>query len=73
LTGLAQLPDRFEVCYEASCGYGFYHDVSGAGGPGQFGRAGRAVLPASGGSIIGRLAPDWSEDGGPVSVDLRWG
>ena len=21
------LPDRFEVCYEASCGYGHYHDV----------------------------------------------
>lgn len=27
LSGLAQLPDRFEVCYEASCGYGFYHDA----------------------------------------------
>src|SRR6516162_8442285 len=24
---LAGLPDRFEVCYEASCGYGHYHDV----------------------------------------------
>jgi transposase len=23
---LEQLPDRFEVCYEASCGYGHYHD-----------------------------------------------
>lgn len=22
-----QLPDRFEVCYEASCGYGHYHDL----------------------------------------------
>ncbi len=21
------LPDRFEVCYEASCGYGHYHDT----------------------------------------------
>src|SRR5262245_35131535 len=21
------LPDRFEVCYEASCGYGHYHDL----------------------------------------------
>jgi transposase len=24
---LARLPDRFEVCYEASCGYGHYHDL----------------------------------------------
>jgi transposase len=24
---LELLPDRFEVCYEASCGYGFYHDL----------------------------------------------
>jgi transposase len=24
---LGRLPDRFEVCYEASCGYGFYHDT----------------------------------------------
>lgn len=24
---LKNLPDRFEVCYEASCGYGHYHDV----------------------------------------------
>lgn len=24
---LRSLPDRFEVCYEASCGYGYYHDV----------------------------------------------
>src|ERR671916_300684 len=24
---LEGLPDRFEVCYEASCGYGHYHDV----------------------------------------------
>jgi transposase len=24
---LAGLPDRFEVCYEASCGYGHFHDV----------------------------------------------
>src|SRR5262245_15542490 len=24
---LKALPDRFEVCYEASCGYGHYHDV----------------------------------------------
>jgi transposase len=24
---LERLPDRFEVCYEASCGYGFYHDA----------------------------------------------
>ena len=24
---LQDLPDRFEVCYEASCGYGHYHDV----------------------------------------------
>ena len=23
---LERLPDRFEVCYEASCGYGHYHD-----------------------------------------------
>ena len=21
------LPDRFEVCYDASCGYGHYHDL----------------------------------------------
>ena len=27
LSSLERLPDRFEVCYEASCGYGFYHDV----------------------------------------------
>lgn len=24
---LKRLPDRFEVCYEASCGYGHYHDL----------------------------------------------
>jgi hypothetical protein len=24
---LRDLPDRFEVCYEASCGYGHYHDL----------------------------------------------
>src|SRR6516165_1205209 len=24
---LASLPDRFEVCYEASCGYGHFHDL----------------------------------------------
>jgi transposase len=24
---LQGLPDRFEVCYEASCGYGHYHDL----------------------------------------------
>jgi transposase len=24
---LRGLPDRFEVCYEASCGYGHYHDL----------------------------------------------
>jgi transposase len=24
---LERLPDRFEVCYEASCGYGHYHDL----------------------------------------------
>jgi transposase len=24
---LSGLPDRFEVCYEASCGYGHYHDL----------------------------------------------
>jgi transposase len=24
---LKGLPDRFEVCYEASCGYGHYHDI----------------------------------------------
>ena len=27
LATLKDLPDRFEVCYEASCGYGHYHDV----------------------------------------------
>jgi transposase len=27
LTTLEGLPDRFEVCYEASCGYGHYHDL----------------------------------------------
>ena len=27
LVTLKGLPDRFEVCYEASCGYGHYHDV----------------------------------------------
>lgn len=27
LDSLERLPDRFEVCYEASCGYGFYHDA----------------------------------------------
>src|SRR3954453_12745424 len=26
-TTLKGLPDRFEVCYEASCGYGHYHDL----------------------------------------------
>ena len=24
---LSGLPDRFEVCYEASCGYGNFHDL----------------------------------------------
>ena len=24
---LEQLPDRFAVCYEASCGYGHYHEL----------------------------------------------
>jgi hypothetical protein len=24
---LENLPDRFEVCYEASCGYGHFHDL----------------------------------------------
>ena len=24
---LRALPDRFEVCYEASCGYGHFHDL----------------------------------------------
>ena len=24
---LENLPDQFEVCYEASCGYGHYHDL----------------------------------------------
>jgi transposase len=24
---LEALPDSFEVCYEASCGYGHYHDL----------------------------------------------
>jgi hypothetical protein len=24
---LKGLPDRFEVCYEASCGYDHYHDL----------------------------------------------
>jgi transposase len=24
---LKGLPDRFEVCYEASCGYGYFHDL----------------------------------------------
>lgn len=27
LATLRDLPDRFEVCYEASCGYGHYHDL----------------------------------------------
>jgi transposase len=27
LATLQGLPDRFEVCYEASCGYGHYHDL----------------------------------------------
>jgi transposase len=27
LAALRGLPDRFEVCYEASCGYGHYHDL----------------------------------------------
>jgi transposase len=27
LAALKALPDRFEVCYEASCGYGHYHDL----------------------------------------------
>jgi transposase len=27
LRALKGLPDRFEVCYEASCGYGHYHDL----------------------------------------------
>jgi hypothetical protein len=24
---LESLPDRFEICYEASCGYGHHHDL----------------------------------------------
>ncbi len=27
MRNLESLPDRFEVCYEASCGYGHYHDL----------------------------------------------
>src|SRR5882762_9950308 len=27
LRTLRELPQRFEVCYEASCGYGHYHDI----------------------------------------------
>src|SRR5207253_11397385 len=27
LRTLKGLPDRFEVCYEASCGYGHFHDL----------------------------------------------
>src|SRR3954447_1114852 len=27
MRSLEGLPDRFEVCYEASCGYGHYHDL----------------------------------------------
>ena len=27
LRTLRGLPNRFEVCYEASCGYGHYHDL----------------------------------------------
>src|SRR5207245_5706696 len=27
LATLKALPDRFEVCYEASCGYGHFHDL----------------------------------------------
>ena len=27
LRALKGLPDRSEVCYEASCGYGHYHDL----------------------------------------------
>jgi transposase len=27
MRALERLPDRFEVCYEASCGYGHYHDL----------------------------------------------
>src|SRR4051794_13653082 len=27
LRALKALPDRFEVCYEASCGYGHFHDL----------------------------------------------
>jgi hypothetical protein len=27
LAVLSGLPDRFEVCYEASCGYGHFHDL----------------------------------------------
>ena len=27
LSILERLPDRFEVCYEASCGSGFYRDA----------------------------------------------
>jgi hypothetical protein len=27
LGALKGLPNRFEVCYEASCGYGHYHDL----------------------------------------------
>jgi hypothetical protein len=46
--------------------------VSGAGGPGQFGKAGRAALPVAGGNLIDRMAPDAAEDGGALSVDLRW-
>ena len=27
LRALKGLPDHFEVCYEASCGYGHFHDL----------------------------------------------
>src|SRR5262245_16240522 len=29
MRNLEALPDRFAVCYEASCGYGHYHDLLG--------------------------------------------
>jgi hypothetical protein len=32
---LEALPDRFEVCYEASCGYGHYYDLLSLRPPGK--------------------------------------
>jgi hypothetical protein len=49
---LKGLPDRFEVCYEASCGYGHYHyhDLLQllASRPGGLPRPAAADLPAPG-------------------------